>query len=252
MAILKNIFRYPIKGLSGDGMPEVKLAAGKPVPCDRQYAIALSDTEFDAENPVHLSKTKFVMLMRDTKLAEINTEFVEDGHRLVVRSKAGDVLLDVKLQDADDNEKLGSFFLEFIGKPLKAAPRVVTSEGHMFADVPQQNLSLINIDSVRDIEEKTGLKIDPKRFRGNLYVEGIGAWKEFELVDQTFTIGDVTFKAVGRIDRCAAVNVNLDTAERDMNIPLQIRKNYGHLDCGVYLDVVKGGVLKEGDTISLP
>ncbi|MBV1901776.1 MAG: MOSC domain-containing protein [Kordiimonadaceae bacterium] len=250
MSKVTNIYRYPVKGLSGNRLNSVMLEAGKPVSHDREYAIALADSDFNPAKPEFMSKRNFLMLMRDEKLAQLTTEFSEENHQLIIR-KDDDVLLDVSLLDADGAQKLGAFYEAFMEDKVKGTPRLVSAKGHMFADVPEQNLSLINLDSVRDIEKRTELSIDPRRFRGNLYVKGIGAWAEFDLIGKTFRMGDVTFKAVGRIDRCAAVNVNLETAERDMNIPLQIRKNYGHLDCGVYVDVVESGQLNVGDAISL-
>ena len=250
MSKLTSIVRYPVKGLSGNPMGSVALEPGKPVPFDRKYALALADTVFDPAKPEYLQKHKFLMLMRHEKLAQLTVEFVEENHQLVIR-KDDEVLLDVSLLDADGAAKLGQFYETFMDGTLSGTPRLVSADGHMFADVPEQNLSLINLDSVRDLEQRTGLSIDPRRFRGNLYVKGIGAWAEFDLVGQEFRIGDLTFKGSGRIDRCAAVNVNLQTAERDMNLPLQIRKNFGHLDCGIYVDVVEGGQLNTGDAIAI-
>ena len=64
-----------------------------------------------------------------------------------------------------------------------------------------------------------GLPVHPLRFRANLYVEGWPAWHEFELLDRTLAIGDARLKVVKRIVRCAAVNVDPETAERDLAIP---------------------------------
>ena len=59
----------------------------------------------------------------------------------------------------------------------------------------------------------------------------------------------MTFKAYARIDRCAATNVNPETAERDLTLPRDLLKAYGHPDCGIYLSVVEGGELGTGTPI---
>ena len=64
-----------------------------------------------------------------------------------------------------------------------------------------------------------GLPVHPLRFRANLYVSGWPAWHEFDLLGQTLTVGDVRLKVVKRIVRCAAVNVDPETAARDLDIP---------------------------------
>ena len=88
------------------------------------------------------------------------------------------------------------------------------------------------------------------RFRANLYVEGWPAWQEFELVDHTLAIGDVRLKVVKRIVRCAAVNVDPDTAARDLAIPTALQRRLGHADCGIYAEVITGGTISDGDAIA--
>ena len=74
---------------------------------------------------------------------------------------------------------------------------------------------------MRDIERTLGVAVHPLRFRGNLYVEGLPAWAEFDWLGKTVAAGDVAFEAYARIDRCAACNVNPETAERDLTLPRQ-------------------------------
>jgi hypothetical protein len=47
---------------------------------------------------------------------------------------------------------------------------------------------------------------------------------------------------VKRILRCAATNVDPHTGIRDLNVPHTLQLSYGHGDCGVYAEVVTGGV----------
>jgi len=39
MARLESIYRYPVKGLSPESLPVVRLEAGRTLPADRKYAI---------------------------------------------------------------------------------------------------------------------------------------------------------------------------------------------------------------------
>ena len=52
-----------------------------------------------------------------------------------------------------------------------------------------------------------------------------------------------------RIDRCAAVNVNPDTAERDLNIVKFLQAGFGHIDLGVFVRVTKAGRAAVGDAV---
>ena len=96
-----------------------------------------------------------------------------------------------------------------------------------------------------------GQPVHPLRFRANLYVEGWPAWHEFDLLDQTLAIGDARLKVVKRIVRCAAVNVDPDTAARDLDIPQALMQRLGHADCGIYAEVIAGGTIGVGDAIAV-
>src|SRR5260370_27706870 len=92
--------------------------------------------------------------------------------------------------------------------------------------------------------------VHPRRFRANVYVEGWTAWHEFDLVDKTLAIGEVRLKVVKRITRCAAVNVDPETAARDLAIPQALTRRLGHSECGIYAEVVAGGTIAVGDMIA--
>jgi uncharacterized protein YcbX len=91
--------------------------------------------------------------------------------------------------------------------------------------------------------------VHPLRFRANLYVKGWPAWHEFDLVGQTIAIGEAKLRIVKRITRCAAINVDPDTAARDLNLPPALKQHLGRADCGVYAEVIAGGEVAEGNEI---
>src|SRR5947208_15760990 len=69
------IYRYPVKGLSAEEIDRVTLVPGECLPHDRRFAVALGSTRFDPQHPEWLPKIRFVMLMRDEKLARLQTSF---------------------------------------------------------------------------------------------------------------------------------------------------------------------------------
>ena len=89
-------------------------------------------------------------------------------------------------------------------------------------------------------------------FRGSLLVDGIEPWREFDLLGQIFRIGDIVVRGVRRTKRCPTTEVNPDTAERDVRVPLKLLEHYGHGDLGIYVTILSGGVLRVGDRIELP
>ena len=71
-------------------------------------------------------------------------------------------------------------------------------------------------------------------------------------LDQDMAIGpDVRAKVIKRIVRCAATNVDPATGVRDLSIPETLMRAYGHQDCGIYLDIIAGGMISAGDHVDL-
>jgi uncharacterized protein YcbX len=91
--------------------------------------------------------------------------------------------------------------------------------------------------------------VHPLRFRGNVYVSGWPAWREFDLMGEEIALGSARLKIVRRTKRCAATNVDPDTGMRDLSIPDMLRQQFGHADCGVYAEVVEGGEIVVGDEL---
>ncbi len=58
-------------------------------------------------------------------------------------------------------------------------------------------------------------------------------------------------RVTARIDRCAAINVNPETAARDMNVVKALQRGFGHIDMGVYAKVIDGGGIATGDRITV-
>jgi uncharacterized protein YcbX len=250
---VRALYRFPVKGLSPQGLDEVSLQAGQGFPLDRSYAITDGSWVFDPANPEPRPKTMFLMLAKYERLATLDTSFEDADHSLSI--KLGGHTHRFALATASGQQEAVRFFADFMNDTLPGMPQIARAEGHQFTDVSvhsvalMRSISLINLASIRSLEEKTGKSIDPLRFRGNIVFDSDQPWEEFDWLDQEVAIGEAVVKIVRRTKRCAATNVNPETGERDMNIPLKLREEYGHGDLGVYAEVVRGGLVKPGDTI---
>jgi uncharacterized protein YcbX len=136
---------------------------------------------------------------------------------------------------------------------LRGPPKLLAApDGFRFTDSRSGFVSLINLASVRALEAAMGSPVDPLRFRGNLQVDGLEPWAEFDLIGRTIaTPAGVRLRVTKRIERCAATNVDPATGLRDLEIPKALMRTYGHFDCGVYAEVVAGGVIAEGDRFAV-
>lgn len=248
MPRVARICRYPVKGLSAETLDRVALTAGETLPFDRAFAIENGPSGFDPAAPRHLQKIAFLMLMRNERLAELSTRFDEETQTQTIRH-GGTVVAEGRLDTAEGRQTIEAFFDEFSKDDLRGKARILAAPGHSFSDSSRKVVSLINLETVRSLGETIGADVDPLRFRGNLYVEGLPAWEEFAWVGNRLAAGGVEFAVVARIDRCAATNVDPATGRRDLTIPRSLLQAYGHADCGVYLEVTSGGNLAAGDPI---
>jgi uncharacterized protein YcbX len=248
-AQVKGLYRYPVKGLTPEPLASVTLETGQTLPADRRYAIENGPSGFDPAAPAWLHKSSYLMLMRNERLAALQTHYEDQSHVLTIR-RDGNVAVRENLETAQGRAAIEAFFAANFASELKGPPKILSGGGHSFSDVARKVVSIINLGSIEAIENMVGLPVHPLRFRANLYVSGWPAWQELELVGQTLAIGNARLKVVKRITRCAAVNVDPDTAVRDLEIPPALMRRLGHNECGVYAEVIAGGAIAVGDAIA--
>ena len=247
---IQAIHRYPVKGLTPEPLPQATLAVRQTIPCDRMYAIENGPSGFDAAEPGYLPKQRFLMLMRHARLAELRTAFDESSHTLTIRSENREAARG-DLRTPEGRAAIETFFAEFCADELRGPAKVLHSAGHSFSDVARKVISIINLASVAALEEAAGAPVHPLRFRGNLQVAGWPAWQEFDLLNAEIAIGpSARLKVVKRIVRCAATEVDPDTGIRDLPVRRTLRDYFGHVDCGVYAEVIGGGAIAVGDAVT--
>jgi uncharacterized protein YcbX len=249
-AQIASLYRYPVKGLTPEPLPSVALDVGQTLPADRRYAIENGPSGFDPADPKWMSKAYFLMLMRDEWLAALNTHFDDASNLLTIR-RNGAIAAQGDLETAEGRAAIERFFAQSYAGEIKGPPKVLSSHGHSFSDVARKVVSIINLGSLKAIEGIVGQPVHPLRFRANLYVRGWPAWHEFDLLGQTLAIGEARLKVVKRIVRCAAVNVDPETAARDLNVPPTLMQRLGHADCGIYAEVIAGGIIATGDDVTI-
>lgn len=247
-AIVQALYRYPVKGLSPQALERATLAAGQTVPADRLYAIENGPSGFDPAAPAYFPKQRFLMLMRNERLAALRTEFDETSHVLMVHAGSREAARG-NLRSAEGRAAIEAFFARYCADELRGAPKVLAGAGHSFSDVARKVVSIINLASVAAVETAVGAPVQPLRFRANVYVAGWPAWHEFDLLDREIAIGGARLKVVKRIQRCAATDVDPDTGIRDRAIPKTLLQSFGHGDCGIYAQVIAGGEIALGDAV---
>jgi uncharacterized protein len=246
---IDSIYRYPLKGFSPERLIQVTLSPGQTLPGDRRYAIENGPSGFDPGHPTYLPKIRFLMLMRQERLAALATRY-DDSSNILTISQSGTEVVRGNLREPAGRAAIERFIANYCGDVLAGPPRLLNADGHSFSDVARKVVSLINLASVSAVGELAGEALDPLRFRANVYVSGWPAWHEFDLIGKTLAIGHAKLKVVKRIVRCAAVNVDPKSAKRGIDLPAAMQRDLHHSDCGIYAEVIEGGEIGEGSAIA--
>jgi len=257
MAVVSDLFRYPIKGLTPERMSVLTLTRAGGIPFDREYALALGSTCFDTQRPEPLDKGFFLMLRNNEDLAALSTTY-DPATRMLTIHRGPEPPIQADLSTESGRETVETFFETYIGEAAQGRPKLVQARGHKFTDasvvspVFMRSVSIINMASVHALEKKVGRPLHKLRFRGNIYIDGLDPWQEFDWLDREIEIGGVRLRGLARTPRCGAVNVNPQTAVRDENLPKAIMQNFGHTDLGVFMEVLDDGDIVAGDTVVTP
>jgi uncharacterized protein YcbX len=108
---------------------------------------------------------------------------------------------------------------------------------------------LVSLSSVADLARVAGGKLNPLRFRANVYFDGLPPWSEFGWVGRDVRLGQAVLRIVDRIERCAAIDVDPETGNRDLNLQRDLDRGFGHRDVGVYAAVIDAGSVAVGDGV---
>jgi uncharacterized protein YcbX len=227
MARVVSLYRHPIKGLTPESVDALTVQADGRVAGDRVLAFRFADaaTPEDRDGLDYWPKAKGLALQDFPALAALRTTY-DDASRRIRIERGGDVLVEAGL-DVDGRTALTDAITEFVlatpearklGRPGRL-PLVLVGDGETsrFQDRPKGYVSVHSRASVAALGDALDLRIDDRRFRSNVVIDGVDAWDELDWSGEV-RIGDMTFRAAGPIVRCLATHANPDTGIRDAKV----------------------------------
>jgi len=247
------IYRHPVKGFTPESLTHADLAPGEGFPHDRIWAVENGPSGYDPDAPAFTPKQKFTVLAAIPQVASARTRY-DEATGLFTAEAPSRPSFAGRLADADGREGFAAWLTGVLAPDdLRGPLKVVDARGSFrFTDHPLGQVSVINLASVRDLGEKMGVELDPLRFRGNLYVEGWPAWAENEWTGRELMVGWARAKVFKPIVRCAATEVDPTTAVRDLEVVKALFDNYGHMFCGIYIQMTSSGRVGLGDAVTAP
>ncbi len=114
-------------------------------------------------------------------------------------------------------------------------------------------VSLISLQTVRQVEAELGMPVDKRRFRANVYLNLASdhGFAEDEFVGRRLRIGASAVIAVLERDpRCKMISLDPDTGEHNPEVLRQVAQVHEAF-AGVYCAVLVEEILSKGDSIEL-
>src|SRR5918993_1812429 len=115
-------------------------------------------------------------------------------------------------------------------------------------------VSLISLQTVRQVESELGIALDKRRFRANVYFNFAsedGGFAEDNFVGRRLRIGSkATIMVLERDPRCKMISLDPETGEHNPEVLRSVARAHGNF-AGVYCAVLVEGLLKKGDLIEL-
>ncbi len=248
---LAAIYRHPVKSLGSESLQHVMLTAGKALPGDRAYAIAHGKTRFDPDIPGWAECGNFLRIANIPALARPAIAYDPDTRLLSLTDEG--VCARYDLSTEEGCTALAAWAGTAAGSIRPGPYFVAEAPGVAMTDAGDQSPSVMSLASLRDLSERVGVSLDPRRFRGNLWIDGddLEPWAELEWTGRTLAVGRVDFVVTEPIERCLATAANPETGNRSDN-PLPALKSRSNDPLfGMLADVRKSGTVAVGDAVTV-
>ena len=240
------LYRHPLKAHGREALQSVTLHAGQSMPFDRRWAVAHDASK--ADGSAWAACQHFSRGSKAPSLMAINAKLDDDTGLLTLSHPDRPHLTFDPDQDSTE-------FLEWV-RPLvpsdRALPdRILRLEERGFTDTDFASISLCNTASNSAFTAQAGVDISPLRWRGNIWFEGAEPWQEFDWIGKKITLGGATLAIREPILRCLATASNPQTGLRDVDTLGILNNTWKHQNFGIYAEVIKGGSVALGDSLTV-
>ena len=249
-----SIHYCPVKTLSFQTIKSCNIKKNFGIRNDRIFAfsrgINLEQAKKFEKNPNERKLNNFLTLKNSPVLNKYNFIYEKSKLTLTLKNKE---LISIDPNNQENFSLISEKILELETSLIKPIFFLKNSDFPFYDTTSSSNvmnsISLININSIKDLEKKINKKLEIQRFRGNFYVEGIKAFEERNWINKVIKINNIAFKVQSHIPRCIAINLKPKTDDNSLNLLQSLKKNFNHFDMGIYLTALEDGIINVGDKI---
>ena len=257
---ISSIHYCPVKSVSFQSIDSCEIKKKIGIVGDRNFAFAkdldINKAKLFEKSPEERKGkwNKILTLKNSPALNKYNFLYKDDNLTLTFKDKE---VLTIDINEISERKKLVNKIIE-LESSLREPIVLMRNQEFPFFDTSVSNkvdfansVSLLNMQSINDFQNKIDKNVEISRFRGNIYVDGIKAWEERKWIGKIIKINNISFKVEKNIPRCVAINLKPKTDDNSLNLLQSLKKSYNHFEMGIYLVALDDGKLEIGNKIEL-
>jgi len=251
-----SLWRYPVKSMRGEEMDEV-FASFSGIYGDRLFAFESSASPkgfpyLTAREQTRLLQYRPHFRNPDKAARPINLTEAESMGANPVWADPSELMVDVETPDGRTVPINDPALIDMLRADIdqKHQLTLMRSERAMTDCRP---VSIFSLQSARQLAEETGVPMDKRRFRANIYLdlESANGFAENEFVGRSLRIGPkVVVTILERDPRCMMITLDPDTGEKTPAILKKVAQAHEGM-AGVYGAVLVEGLLHKGDPVGV-
>ena len=250
---IKKLYYSPIKSFNFIEAKEVSVIKDRGIENDRIFSFVRNKTKEEAikfQNKQYLRNNQSYLSVKNTPiLNNYRLEFQNQNLTVYLKNKEVISISDFNFEN-----------LQLITKEIKKRETdlkdkeifMIYNQNIPFYDMINDHVvSLINLESLRDFETKSGLSIGHERFRANIVIDGMKPFEELELAKKKIKIGNTLFEVFQNTPRCKATIYPYQSTISDINVPQKLNEIYDHIDFGIYLKPIEDGTISLNNELKI-
>ncbi len=251
-----SLWRYPVKSMRGEELNEL-FAGFSGIYGDRFFAFKSSASPdgfpyLTAREQRKLLQYRPRFRFPDKAARPINLAEAEKMGANPLSADLSELMVDVETPDGKTLAIDDPALMDMVRTDLDEKHRLTLMRSQR-AMTDCRPVSIFSLQSARQLAEETGMQLDKRRFRANVYVDlaSTQGFAENEFVGRSLRIGPkVIVTVLERDSRCMMITLDPDTGEKSPAILKKVAQAHEGM-AGVYGAVMVEGMVHKGDSVEL-
>jgi uncharacterized protein YcbX len=255
---IESLWRYPVKSMRGEELQEAFV--GFPgVYGDRVYAFRSSAAPKGfpyltarEQEAMLLYRPRFLHPERTARPGNLAEADAIGSGLTPVYANLSDLMVEVETPAGEGFAIDDPQLMSMLRNGVRDSPELTLLRS-VRSMTDCRPVSIISIQTVRQLGKELAIDLDKRRFRANLYVEleSGNPFGEDEFVGRTLRIGARTSIAVLKRDsRCKMLTLDPDSAQPNPEVMKRLARDHEG-QAGIYGAVLAEGTIRPGDEIAL-